>query len=221
MLPLDTSHRRRVSIFFQCLAVLAITLLMSTTKSDADSSDALRHEYLQAWMTLPPNVPANINNEDELSAIDRFLAPVLSGGLGNIMYPMATGYSIAKEINNSLLIGWWDQFDPQLIHSHLPFDGRPPPAPGITLKHIFPNIRYVDFYPATRQVQNNLNCPFRIPRDNKNRVKYVPFPLSLSDRARFWISGHFTNYKCLFDVFNTRLIVSHFPRLSFASPRAS
>jgi hypothetical protein len=195
MLPLDASPRR-VSFFLQCLAVLAITLLMTTTKSEFDSSDAHRHEYLQAWLTLPPNVPPNINTEDELNAVVRFLAPVFSGGFGNVLYQMAAAYSITKEINSTCLIAWWDQLDSKLEKRNSPFGGRPPPAPGITLKHILPNIRYVDFYPATRQVLSSSNCPYFIPL--KQRTIFVPFPPSLSERDKIWITGFFANYRCLF-----------------------
>jgi hypothetical protein len=190
---------------------------MSTTKSEFDSSDALRHEYLQAWLTLPPNVPPNINTEDDLNAVVRFVAPVFTYGFGNILCQMAAAYSIAKEINSTCLIAWWDQLDPKLKTRYLPFNGRAPPAPGVTLKHIFPNIHFVDFYPTTRHVLNNSNCLYCFPK-NQRKI-FVPFPPSLSERDTLYISGLFANYQCLFVAY---YLVTFFIycRLSLAPPRA-
>jgi hypothetical protein len=110
-----------------------LLLLLATVLCEADT-DYMRQEYLRDWRTLPPNVPPNINNEDELDAMDRFVSPVLSSGFGNILFQMAAGYSVAKEFNNTCLIAWWDQDDPNLIKPlYLPYHGRPAPAPGITL----------------------------------------------------------------------------------------
>jgi hypothetical protein len=127
------------------------------------------------------------------------LAPVLAGGFGNMLYQMATVYSIAKEINSTCLIAWWDQSLNKGKYS--PFDGRPPPAPGITLKHIFPNIRYVDFYPAPRQVLNSKTCPSWLP----DETRYIPFPPSLRRINKIWIRGPFVDWHCLF----MRSISSH------------
>jgi hypothetical protein len=221
MLPLDTSPRR-IPFFFQCLAVLAIMLLQSTARREANSSDdALsRHEYLQAWLTLPPNVPANINNEDELGTINRFLSAIHSGGIGNILFQMAAGYSIAKEINSTCIIGWWDQLSPQLQRRNSPFDGRPPPAPGITLKHIFPNILYLDFFPETRNLlfKNALHNS-SIPLFHGDRCSFNPFPKSLQGKNQIWLSGLFNHYRSLFVAHYAHRFTNF--RLSLASPRAS
>jgi hypothetical protein len=176
------------------ILLLMISLLVPVAYCRVDS-DVLRLRYHREWQKLPPNVPANIKTEAELDAIHRFVAPIMSYGFGNMLFQMATAYSLANKLRTTCLVAWWDQSNPRLQRpKYLPFDGRPPPAPGITLKHIFPNIHYVDFYPATRNVFSK--CAVRM--HFSEATVYLPFNLSsLQKRGKVWIDAPFIHLKCL------------------------
>jgi hypothetical protein len=154
--------------------------------------DELHDEYIRAWRTIPANVSPNINTEQELDAVKRFISPVLFSGFDNSLFLIATAYAIAKEIKSTVMIAWWDQAMSNLPVKYLPFAGLPP---GITLKHIFPNIHYVDFYPATRNVLNSTNCAFHL--NGAQAREFHPFPKSLRKRNQSWIKGVFINHQCL------------------------
>lgn len=108
--------------------------------------------YHAAWQIIPIQYPASIHTEAELDAVPNLVSPVLGGGLGSIMFKIAGAASLAKERGLDCIIAWWDQDPAPAIH-YQPFAGRGEPAPGITLKHIFPNIRYADFNPANRNMR--------------------------------------------------------------------
>jgi hypothetical protein len=115
---------------------------------------------LDAWRTLPDDVPLNIVSETDLLSLTPYVAPVLSGGFGNILYEIAAGCVLAKRLGVPCVIAWWDQDKPGLDREFMPYDGRGDPAPGISIKHIFPMLLYADFQPATRYVteDNNATC---------------------------------------------------------------
>ena len=112
----------------------------------------LPHKVLKTWKELPPGVSTPIHTEDELKKYNKFVSPVLTGGLGNMMYEMAFAHAIAKQIGVPCIIAWWEQSNPNLDDKCRPYHGRGDPAPGISIKHIFPNILYVDFFPKIRHI---------------------------------------------------------------------
>ena len=176
-----------------CALLLLCTLLLYLL--GVSSSDPLREAYLREWqVVLPPGCPPNIRTEAEIEAIQRFVSPVLHSGFGNMLYEMAAAFVVSKELGIPCVFGWWDQLDPGLDVMFRPYDGRSPPAPNITIKHIFPNMRYVDFYPKTRHVMNASNC-FCVPKENYG---YVPFPSTLLESRRIWMKAHFFDFKRMF-----------------------
>ena len=61
-----------------------------------------------------------------------------------MLFELSAVHAIAARLNVTCLVGWWEQMEAPA----LPYGDRPAPAPGITLKHIFPNIRFVSVYPS-------------------------------------------------------------------------
>jgi hypothetical protein len=105
---------------------------------------------------------------------------VLSGGLGNIMLQLAAVHCYAKKYNVPFVVAWWDQSNASLPISYRPFEGRGDPAPGITLKHIFPSLNYASFEPAYRGVRSKELC--RCVRASNSIIKFVRsvFPSNLN-----------------------------------------
>ena len=100
------------------------------------------HVY-EAWLKTPAGVPSNISTQTEL---DEFLkSPYVSawlvGGFGNELFQIGAALAVAHVFHVNCPIAMWDQDNFNL------YGTRTPPAPGITMKHIFPNIVYVSFLP--------------------------------------------------------------------------
>ena len=104
---------------------------------------AVPDDVLQQWLKIPEGVPDNINDETELSQYIKapYVSAILKGGLGNVMFQMASALALAHSRHVNCVIAQWNQ-----AHDDA-FGSRTPPAPGITLKHLFPRIVYVDFLP--------------------------------------------------------------------------
>ena len=117
---------------------------------------------ISQWKDIPPDAPQSITTELQLTdfmASSRFVSSIMRGGFGNILFQLAASHSVALKLNATCLVCWWDQRTADALHR--PFHGRGPPVPGISLKHIFPNIIYVDFYPSSRKVAKRAFSQFR------------------------------------------------------------
>ena len=128
-------------------ALITLSLLLYAVHTAVSPPD---HVVAQ-WRQLPPGTPPNIRTEAELNGIPRFVSSIMRGGFGNILFELAASHSVALRLNVTCLVAWWDQ-EHVRDAKYLPYHGRGDPVPGITLKHVFPNIVYVDFNPATRNV---------------------------------------------------------------------
>jgi hypothetical protein len=139
---------------------------------------------VRKWRQLPMGTPRNIMSEAELAQVKPwFIAPVLSGGLGNHLFQMAAASTLARQRNATCVMGYWD---PGRVGSHYtPFGGRSLGIDCITLKHIFPNIIYADFEPLYRHVYKH-----SVARgmDYHKFPKSMPFP---------FIRGMFFDPACL------------------------
>ena len=135
-------HSRRMPRHHQ--VALAVLLALALPHALAAVTEA-SGELLAKWLVLPPDVPANIAAEEDLinDRVCRWISPKLNGGLGNVMFELAAGHALAAKIGVTCVSAWWEN----TRHPDTPFGGRPPPGPGLTLKHIFPNITFLDFYP--------------------------------------------------------------------------
>jgi hypothetical protein len=180
--------------------VVILLISVFSAHGNAQLVDSAPHteqqqHYLRAWQVLPPHVPANIESDAELDALDRFVTPAMRRGFGNMLYEMATAFVFASQLNATCLIAWWEQFDPQLdVIISAPFDGRPGPAPGITLKHIFPNIHYVSFVPSALHRANASNT-YGLPKSKK--AQYTPLPERFHQKRHIWTHGLSFKARCL------------------------
>ena len=139
----------------------------------------------------PEHVPPNIRTEAELSSITRYISPVLAGGFGNILFELAASHSVALRLNVTCLVAWWDQEHVQ-SPLHRPYHGRGDPVPGITLKHVFPNIVYVDFNPAYRNVQEHA-----FVQTGQSHGTVVEYSESLLSLTTPYLAGYFQHKHCM------------------------
>jgi hypothetical protein len=162
------------------LVVLSCALITTTLA-------AISQEYLEQWQRLPLDVKESLKTEEDINAVGPYISPVLQGGLGNMMFELASAHSIAKQAGVPCVVAWWDQsvaFD-----ELLPYHGRKDPGPGITLKHIFPNLLYVDFKPAYRNVKSRSYEYYR--------WKFVPPPNEVLSLQKPYLDGYFFHPQCL------------------------
>jgi hypothetical protein len=134
------------------LLVALVTLTFLALVWSRNSKSPNERRLSENWQVLPPSAPALIETEEDLSAIKRFISPIMTGGLGNMMFGLAAAHAVAKQVNAICIVAWWDQLRSTTLAKTLPYHGRGDPAPNITIKHIFPNLHYVSFYPRTRHV---------------------------------------------------------------------
>jgi hypothetical protein len=122
-----------------------------------DTSEPFEH-LLTAWASEQLIGPPLFESKEQLDGFGPFISPVLSGGLGHIMLQIAAVYGFSKKYNVPLVVAWWDQSNTSLPRTYRPYGGRGDPAPGITLKHIFPSLRFAKFEPAYRGVTSPDLC---------------------------------------------------------------
>ena len=132
--------------------------------------------FLASWAQAKLPGPPLIESEAQLLAAGPFISPVLSGGLGNILLQLATIHTLAKQHSVLCITAWWDQSDAGLRQLYRPYQGRGDPAPGITLKHIFPGLHFVSYEPAYRGVTSSERC--HCLRNSNLMIKFV-----LNERA--------------------------------------
>jgi hypothetical protein len=108
------------------------------------------------------------------------------------MFQLAAAHVLAKELNVPCLVAWWDQKEKHLPRHFRKFDGFGDPAPGISLKHIFPSFHFVDFNPKTRQIRNSTQC-FRLGMPGG----YVKFSDEVKHLQKPFIQGLFFQNECM------------------------
>ena len=166
-------------------ALLALAILATAAVSPPD------HVVAQ-WRQLPPGVPPNIHTEEQLDSVGRFVSSIMRGGFGNILFELAASHSVAVRLNVTCLVAWWDQAN--ITNSrYRPFHGRGDPVPGISLKHVFPNIVYVDFFPKYRNVN-------RYALSQVRRTEYIEPTRAQQQRLKhLFLNGMYFNTRCLCD----------------------
>lgn len=160
---------------------------------------AVPEDVLAEWQYLPSEAVPNIQTERELRSL-QYISPILKGGFGNILYELAAAHSFAKLANVSCIVAWWDQSEADDIYK--PYHGRGDPAPGISLKHIFPNLHFVGFFPRFRDVKSkSFDWVFK---------RYVRPSESLLTLKTPYTNGYFFHPRCLFGtLLNTLPFFNH------------
>ena len=142
--------------------------------------------HMTRWRALPSRSPPNIMTEQELSDMKAFYSPVLFGSFAMNLFQISATCAIALEAGVECVIAHWDQQAPRGA-MYLPYGGGPPPAPGITLKHIFPNLRFVGFNPSFRDV---IKSAYRQSKPFAYREVKLP-------KKTTYVHGWFFYYGCL------------------------
>lgn len=137
----------RTTLMVTCV-LLVLSLAASSPLPSIDVSQHVAARLIATWRSTQHGGPAVISSEEQLTAAQPFVTPVLHGGLGHVLFQIAGAHVLAKRHNVTCVIAWWHQ--QHATNEYKPFGGRGEPLPGITLKHMFPAITYVDFEPQTR-----------------------------------------------------------------------
>jgi hypothetical protein len=132
------------------LAVITVlvSLVFCSPLPSLDISNHASTQFIATWRSTQHGGPTVIASEEQLTAAQPFVTPILHGGLGRVLFQIAGAHVLAKRHNVTCVIAWWNQ--QHATDEYKPFGGRGEPAPGITLKHMFPAIFYVDFEPQAR-----------------------------------------------------------------------
>ena len=137
----------RTTLMVTCV-LLVLSLAASSPLPSIDVSQHAMTQFIATWRSTQHGGPAVISSEEQLTAAQPFVTPVLHGGLGHVLFQIAGAHVLAKRHNVTCVIAWCHQ--QQATNEYKPFGGRGEPLPGITLKHMFPAISYVDIEPQTR-----------------------------------------------------------------------
>ncbi len=63
------------------------------------------------WYDPPLHLgPPTINSEEELHDLGPYIAPIIYGGLGNVMFQLAAVHVMAKELRVPCVTGWFDHW---------------------------------------------------------------------------------------------------------------
>ena len=146
---------------------------------------------LEKWRILPDGSPTPIKTEQELSQITNFISPICIGGLGTILFQIAACHVAAKAYGIQCIFAWWDQPTSRVYQ---PYHSRSDPAPGITIQHIFPNLKYVDVFPSNRKVYENsmkFEHEDQYQAVNPSKKQHIPHP---------YMFGKFHHPQCLFSL---------------------
>ncbi len=177
------------------LPLLTVCLLLLSGHTSRAEENAVTGKAPRNWLKLPKNVPKSIRSQASLDAFmdERdFIAPILGGDMGDVMFQLAATHTLARQLSRPCLVGWWDQLDTEYLAAHPYYTQLPAPSPNITLKHIFPNIRFVAFLPATLHVHDQELCYCLDPSD----LAFKPFPDSVIQGDLEFIGGRFLHPDC-------------------------
>jgi hypothetical protein len=149
----------------------------------------------KGWLKLPKNVPKSMRSQiqlDDFTSKHEFISPLLGGEFGDVMYQLVAAHTLARQHARTCLVAWWEQLDDAFLDAHPFFKQFPDPAPNITLKNIFPNIRFVNFLPATKHILGSDQC-FCMDLSSS---EFTPFPDEVATGHIKFISGRFHHPKC-------------------------
>eukprot|EP00043_Microstomoeca_roanoka_P007029 m.68040 g.68040 ORF g.68040 m.68040 type:complete len:389 (-) comp13664_c0_seq2:115-1281(-) len=144
---------------------------------------------MDSWRQMPSTWgPPTLETEDELHALGPFVAPILYGGLGNVLFQLAALHVYAFENNIPCVTGYFQHWN----RAYKTFDkwgGHQPPAEGVTLKDTFPSLRWLAVEPhiPPGRVFNRYAFKIKVPDE------YAPFPEP--EMLPAYIHGYFFSYR--------------------------
>lgn len=119
-------------------------------------------------VVLPTSVSVDALGRDEYDSLGPVVCPILYGGLGNVLFQLAAIQVYCKETGAICVSGGWGgvQHWNRGVPGFEEWGGHLAPGPGITLRHVFPNLRWLGFQleisPQNRAgtVKNQSDFPF-------------------------------------------------------------
>ncbi|EDQ86521.1 uncharacterized protein MONBRDRAFT_28212 [Monosiga brevicollis MX1] len=124
----------------------------------------------------------------QLDALGPYVAPILYGGMGNVLFQLAALLALAKTEQAPCVVGFYKHWN-RAYHTFAPWGGHTPPAPGATLKDVFPQLLWVTFEPVVpnRRVFNRNAFRTELPDE------FHPLP----GKALYpsYIHGYFFNHR--------------------------
>eukprot|EP00042_Codosiga_hollandica_P028007 m.144032 g.144032 ORF g.144032 m.144032 type:complete len:372 (-) comp52656_c0_seq1:42-1157(-) len=174
-----------------------------------------------AWFTLPRHSPPLITTNEELHARRPFVAPILYGGLGNMLFQLATMHRLAWDLDIDCVVGYWDHWNRKHLGFN-PWGGHTKPAP-VTLKDTFPNLpNYFDFEPEQIVVPGMIWNHFAFELQYPDQWLDLPTRADI-ERAPF-VHGYFFNHRYwhpfrekLLDLFAVHPAIQDYVRLFYGA----
>ncbi|EGD74307.1 hypothetical protein PTSG_06316 [Salpingoeca rosetta] len=140
------------------------------------------------WRQLPSSWgPPTISREEDVDAIGTYVAPILYGGLGNILFQLAALHAYGRKHNVPVVVGYFQHWN-RAFHTFEPWGGHTPPATGVTLKHTFPALQWCSVEVAVPPVRVFNRYAFKIEVPDE----YAPLPNPKLLPA--YIHGYFFNH---------------------------
>eukprot|EP00042_Codosiga_hollandica_P012826 m.29104 g.29104 ORF g.29104 m.29104 type:complete len:349 (+) comp40412_c0_seq8:31-1077(+) len=142
-----------------------------------------------AWLLQKPA----IQNQEGLDERKPYLAPILFGGLGTVMFQLAAAHSAAWNSNLTCVVGYWKHWN----RAHVAFDpwgGHPAPAP-VSLQAVFPALTAFSFKPALDVTPDLVWNKFAyevewpdefIPLPSRRDFEQAPFLHGIFLHHRYW-----------------------------------
>eukprot|EP00042_Codosiga_hollandica_P028009 m.144166 g.144166 ORF g.144166 m.144166 type:complete len:454 (-) comp52656_c0_seq17:42-1403(-) len=169
---------------------------------------------------LPPSISCRIMCQ-ELHARRPFVAPILYGGLGNMLFQLATMHRLAWDLDIDCVVGYWDHWNRKHLGFN-PWGGHTKPAP-VTLKDTFPNLpNYFDFEPEQIVVPGMIWNHFAFELQYPDQWLDLPTRADI-ERAPF-VHGYFFNHRYwhpfrekLLDLFAVHPAIQDYVRLFYGA----
>eukprot|EP00042_Codosiga_hollandica_P028011 m.144202 g.144202 ORF g.144202 m.144202 type:complete len:415 (-) comp52656_c0_seq21:42-1286(-) len=176
---------------------------------------------VSSWFTLPRHSPPLITTNEELHARRPFVAPILYGGLGNMLFQLATMHRLAWDLDIDCVVGYWDHWNRKHLGFN-PWGGHTKPAP-VTLKDTFPNLpNYFDFEPEQIVVPGMIWNHFAFELQYPDQWLDLPTRADI-ERAPF-VHGYFFNHRYwhpfrekLLDLFAVHPAIQDYVRLFYGA----
>lgn len=105
---------------------------------EAEVLKSVREEFYNELLTSTKKTGDYVL--EEVKENEDFIAPLFFGGIGNILFQIASVYARSKDVNIRCVFGYFDHALRSSTVSYEPWGNHPEEPKGLTLKHVFPNL---------------------------------------------------------------------------------
>ena len=110
------------------------------------------------------------------------------------MFQLAATHVLADKYGMRCLVGFWNHWN--RMPGYDEWGGHDPPAPRLTLKDAFPNIKYMSFKPARKIQPGQVHNSYAFAINDLDT--YLSMPTHAEMKRTPFIHGYFFNHRCMF-----------------------